>query len=175
MIVLDIETTGLDPADHHIVDIALVYMNEGGVVVDEWTSRVRSVRFDENGTLLDPLSHIHGITADEAAAATPWRIVGTEVAARLDGQVLVGHNAARFDVPFIQAALARIGLTITPAAVLDTLVRDRLSRRTSGRRTLGAVCDAWGIPLVNAHHALDDARATALVAVGQSALLGWAN
>lgn len=173
MIVLDIETTGLDPHSDHIVDIALVEINEGGVVVSEWTSRVRSIRVDEQGMLRDPLSKVHGITAIEAAIAPSWKYVGREVARRLDGQIIVGHNAARFDVPFVRAALARIGIHITVAGVIDTLQQDRASRYTTGRHRLGDACDAWGIPLVDAHRALPDARATAALAIRQSVLLGW--
>lgn len=174
MIVLDIETTGLSINRDHIVEIALVTINEGGLVVDEWSTRVRSIRYDEDGELRDPLTRIHGITAQEAAAATPWSIVGPEIAARLNGQVIVGHNVTGFDIPFLRRALERLGITLRPAGVIDTLVRDRVSRYTEGRHTLGAACDAWGIPLTKAHNALADARATAQLAVGQSVLLGWA-
>jgi DNA polymerase-3 subunit epsilon len=173
MIVIDIETTGFDPATNHIVDIALVEINEGGVVVSEWTSKVRSIRIDERGLLMDPLSKIHGITAIEAALAPSWKSIGQVVAQRLRGQVVVGHNANGFDVPFLRTALERIGIRLEIAGVIDTLDQDRASRRTPGRHRLGDACAAWGIPLTNAHRALPDAQATAALAVRQAALLGW--
>ena len=83
--------------------------------------------------------------------------VADELAANLEGRVLVAHNAS-FDVNFLQAEFARLGRTMPEVRVLCTL---RLARRhfkfPSNR--LGAIAEALGIKMDGAHRAHADALA----------------
>jgi DNA polymerase-3 subunit epsilon len=85
-------------------------------------------------------------------------VVG-DIGERMRDAVLVAHNA-RFDVSFLQAEFARAGFDLPPWPTLCTL-RLAYERSSLPRRRLVDCCEALGIPLPEAHTAIDDARATA--------------
>ena len=172
LIALDLETTGLRGDRDLITEVAVVAFTETGRIVSEWSTKVRAIPLDDHGYPVDPLTRIHGIPASDLARAPHWRHIAHRVAHALNGATIVGHNARRFDVPFLEQACARVGRSFTPAGIIDTLERDRLSRHTSGRHRLTDACAAWGIPLTP-HRALADTRATVALATRQAALLGW--
>lgn len=172
--VVDIETTGLQPREDHIVEVGLVQMDEAGLIRGSWSTLVRATRYDQHGFPVDPLTFIHGIPASELVKAPRWAHIAHRIAHALDGATIIGHNARKFDVPFLKRACARAGYHFTPGAIIDTLERDRIVRHTTGRRTLTAACAAYGIATPNAHRALNDCLATAELATRQAALIGWA-
>ena len=177
MKVFDLETTGFSGEVDQLVEIAIVEIDEGGVVRSEWSSLVRAFPTDSHGLPSDLLTRIHGIGWSDVRSAPTLRSLAPEIMDRLDGEVLIGHNAARFDLPFLTAALKRIGVTLTASRVIDTLVRDRAIRLDRNgvklRHTLSAACEAYQIPLIGAHRAIVDTRATATLAIAQSVTLGW--
>ena len=173
-VVVDIETTGLNRHDDRIIEVAIVRMDEAGIVRSSWSTLVRAVRLDKHGIPVDPLTFLHGITAAELLRAPRWENIAHRVAHALDGEIVIGHNVRNFDLPFIQNACAKVGRTFTPAGIIDTLERDRAVRHTTGRHRLQDACAAYGIPLTNAHRALGDSIATAALATRQAALIGWA-
>lgn len=167
---LDLETTGLDPRTDRVVEVAVVTTDVGGRVIDEWSSLVHPGR--------DPgPTDVHGITAHDLCTSGSYASVAGELAERLRGSVLVAHNLA-FDAAFLAAEdrhlVAAAGgasgaATGPPAVVLGGpsagLCTLELSRRVLARPddgwSLGALCGSVGVPLVDPHRALVDARATA--------------
>jgi DNA polymerase-3 subunit epsilon len=152
-VVVDVETTGLAPGRDRVLEIAVIRTDPYGRIVDEWM------------TLLNPegpvgASHIHGITAADVRGAPRFRDVIGEVNARLAGRAIVAHNAP-FDLRFLAAEYARAGLQLPPAPYLCTLEASWIYLPHLTRRRLADCCWACGIPLHEAHTALDDARATA--------------
>src|SRR5689334_870213 len=92
---VDVETTGLDPAGDRIVQIAVAQVSSHGVLQRSWS------------TLIDPGRDpgpvkIHGLTNDHLAGAPGYADVSAELAQLLDNRVLVAHNAA-FDWRFLAA------------------------------------------------------------------------
>lgn len=142
--VVDVETTGLYNTDR-IVEVAVVVLDGGGNVVDEYD------------TLVDPQrdvgpTDLHGITATMVSAAPTFEEIAAALAARLDGAVLVAHNLT-FDVRMLRNEFERVGARLLPGDGLCTL-------ETTGER-LSVACERFEIPLTMAHRALCDARATA--------------
>lgn len=172
-VVVDIETTGLNRHDDHIIEVGIVRIDEGGIVRSSWSTLVRAVRLDKHGLPVDPLTFLHGITAKDLMSAPRWEHIAHRVASALHGEVIIGHNIRQFDLPFIQNACNRVGRTFTPAGIIDTLERDRQLRHTQGRHRLEDACAAYGIRHTNAHRALSDCYATAALATYQAALIGW--
>jgi DNA polymerase III epsilon subunit-like protein len=82
-----------------------------------------------------------------------------------EGSVLVAHNAP-FDLRFLTAACAQLGLDWPGFEVLDTV---RLARHLMSApeevpdRKLATLALFFGTPVRPSHRALDDARATAVV------------
>jgi DNA polymerase-3 subunit epsilon len=156
--VIDLETTGLSPTEHAILQVAVV-TTVGGSITDEWSS---FVRLRHPFASLGP-RHVHGIRRHQVAWAPPLRRVLADVARRIDGSVVVAHNTA-FDWAFLSEAAARTGVELPPVDRLCTL---RLSRALDPDRSrshrLHAVATGYDIDNPRPHDALHDAHTTALV------------
>ncbi|MGY0236485.1 3'-5' exonuclease [Longispora urticae] len=153
--VVDVETTGLSPARHdRIAEIAIVHVDPGGRIVDEWDTLVNPER--DLGA-----SEIHGIRASDVRYAPRFRELAPRIAELLAGRVFVAHNVA-FDRGFLRAEFDRIGIRMpfdqTPG--LCTMALGGRFLATSSR-SLTSCCAAAGVPLTDQHRALDDARAAA--------------
>jgi ATP-dependent Lhr-like helicase len=144
--VVDVETTGLAVGrGHRVVEIAVVRCRADGSVEDFWH------------TLLDPSrdvgpTRVHGLSMVDVIGAPSFTDVAGEVAARLEGRVLVAHNVP-FDLSFLRAEFARAGHVLPELPTLCTLALTGSS--------LGAACAQRGIALENAHSAREDALAAA--------------
>jgi DNA polymerase III subunit epsilon len=153
--VVDVETTGLHPGWHHrIVEVAVVHVDESGGITDEWCTVVNPQRD------LGP-QHIHGITAAEARRSPRFAEIAGDLAARLVGRMVVGHNVS-FDLRFLAAEFGLTGIDV-PLGSESALCTMSLSGRylTPTARSLAMCCEAAGVRLTEAHSALHDARATA--------------
>ncbi len=148
---LDFETTGLSPArGDRVIEVAVV-RGRPGEEPELWH------------TLVDPgrrvgATHIHGITDAMLAGRPGFPDVLGELERRLEGAVLVAHNAA-FDLSFLQAECALVGRAAPTPPVVDTL---GLARRVLaiGDHRLSTLCRLFDLRREQAHRALDDARAT---------------
>lgn len=152
--VLDVETTGLRPDAHRIIELAVVTTDPWGRVLDQWSTRV-----DPQGPV--GATHIHGITAADVAGAPTFEQLLEHLSYRLAGSALVAHNAS-FDMAFLHAEYRRAGWALpTDVPHLCTLEASQHHLPRLERRRLGDCCWAVGHPLTNAHSALGDALATA--------------
>lgn len=160
-LVIDSETTGLDPETGRIVELAAVWFERGQVT-------------DRRNMLLNPgmpipaeSTAIHGISDADVADKPTLNAVADAFCAHVrSAQVLVGYNV-HFDIGFLDAHCpgfteAREGLpVIDPLIVIRDVGR---FWRGKGRHKLTAVCDRFGIELEgNAHRASTDCIATARV------------
>ena len=141
--VVDTETTGVYSTDR-IVEIAIITVGLDGTVLDKFDTLVQPCR-DVSAT------HIHGITASMVADAPTFEEIAGDVAIRLHGACLVGHNVP-FDRRMLAAEFLRLGEDLVAPHALDTY-------EGSGLRLTDA-CASYGIDLAGAHRASNDARAT---------------
>jgi DNA polymerase-3 subunit epsilon len=158
--VVDVETSGLTPSKHHVIQVGVVVTDGHGAILDRWSSLVgpRSRWFFRVGP-----RRIHGISRRALRAAPPAREVMLELARRIDGARFVAHNA-RFDLAFLRRAAEAVEVELPIDSPVCTLA---LSRSLDPQRTrshrLGDLCDRYDVTLVKAHDALADAEATAAV------------
>jgi len=111
--VIDVEGNGHQPPD--LVELAIVPI-DGGRIGDPVAWLVQQCQ------PITPMARrIHGITNAMVADAPPFSDVEAAVRSRLDGVVVVAHNAG-VDLGVLRRKMPNF----TPTAVLDTL---RLSRR----------------------------------------------
>ncbi|CAM5709428.1 3'-5' exonuclease DinG [Streptomyces fumanus] len=96
--VVDVETTGL-ARDDRIISAAVYRLDARGEVEDHWYTLVNPER--DPGPVW-----IHGLTSEVLDGAPLFRDIAEEFAARLDGRVLVAHNAV-FDWQMIAREYAR--------------------------------------------------------------------
>ncbi|GAB7007727.1 hypothetical protein JCM18899A_52020 [Nocardioides sp. AN3] len=151
--VIDVETTGLSPAQHRILEIAVITTDPWGRVLDEWSTRV-----NPEGPV--GATHIHGIRESDVANAPVFRDLIAVLNQRLAGAALAAHNAT-FDLAFLAEEFARAGWRLPAVPTICTLEASQRHLPLLDRRRLADCCWAVGTPLTGAHSALGDARATA--------------
>ncbi|HRE02555.1 MAG TPA: 3'-5' exonuclease [Ilumatobacteraceae bacterium] len=158
--VVDVETSGLSPTRHRLLQVAVVVSDASGQVLDTWVSLVRPRWrwFFRLGP-----RHIHGLRRTDLRRAEPAPVVLRELSRRIDGAVLTAHNA-EFDMAFLRAAAQRAGVTLDLGTSLCTLW---LSRHLDPDRTqshrLADLATRYGVVNGKPHDALEDALATATV------------
>ena len=156
--VVDVETTGLDPATTRVLECAIVELAADGHLLGEWTSLVSVPGEGELGA-----SWLHGITRSMLVAAPPFRELAGELAAHLAGHVVVGH-VLDFDLAYLAAEYAEVRARAAAPSSRRHLHHD-LARANlpPGPRSLVACCRALGVRCPAAHTALGDARAAAAI------------
>lgn len=152
-VVLDTETTGLEPeAGHRIIEIGcveLVNRRKTGRVFHRYLRPDREVDW---GAL-----QVHGITNEFLAQQPRFADIVDELLEFIGGAELIIHNAA-FDIAFLDAELKRLPGPPRQVAqlctILDTLP---LARRMhpGQRNSLDALCKRYGID--NSHRELHGA------------------
>ncbi len=140
-IVLDTETTGLDPADgHRLIELACVELFNHvptGRVFHRYVNPERDIPAEATA--------VHGITADMLAPHPVFAVIADEFLAFIGADRLVIHNA-EFDLRFLNAELKRLGRPALGCEVEDTLSLAR--RRYPGApASLDALCRRFAIDL----------------------------
>ena len=173
-IILDTETTGLEPElDHRIIEIGcveLVNRRSSGRTFHRYVNPERDI---DDGALA-----VHGISRTELDGQPRFADIAEEFLAFIAGAELVIHNAA-FDVAFLDAELARLAgvprQIATLCQILDTLALAR-ELHPGQRNSLDALCKRYDVDnsARELHGALLDARILADVYLamtgGQGAL-----
>lgn len=172
-IVLDTETTGIDPAQgHRIIEIGCVE-----VIERQLTGRHYHVYVNPEREIEAEAIAIHGITNDFLTDKPVFRDVAEEFFQFIDGAELVIHNAA-FDIGFMDAEFARLKnkrVTREFCGVVDTLALAR-AKHPGQKNNLDALCKRYGVDNSSRelHGALLDAEILAdvylLMTGGQTAL-----
>jgi DNA polymerase-3 subunit epsilon len=157
--VVDVETSGLSVRRHRILQLGVVIADAEGAVLDQWSTLVRlRWPFQRVGP-----TEVHGLHRRTLRGAPTLRDVVRDLAPRVDGMVLVGHNID-FDAEFIERAARRSGTELRLGERLCTL---RLSRALDPDRLLSHrlvdVAARYGVTVARPHDALADAQATAAV------------
>ncbi|HIU33587.1 MAG TPA: PolC-type DNA polymerase III [Candidatus Pullichristensenella excrementigallinarum] len=163
-VVLDFETTGLNPSADEIIEIGAVRI-ENGEEVSEFSQLIRPGR-----AIPEKVVELTGITPAMLADQPTIREVLPAFWNFLQGAVLVAHNAS-FDLAFLRRACKRENLPLN-APVLDTLALARNQYPELRNHKLGTVCKHLNVSLKDAHRAVHDARATGLVLLRSLAELG---
>jgi len=176
-IVLDTETTGLEPAEgHRIIEIGCVE-----IVNRRPTGRTFHQYLNPDREIDRGAEDVHGISNAFLADKPRFHEVAEEFLDFVRGAELVIHNAA-FDVGFLDAELARLAPPGPPVAevcgVLDTLMLARQAH-PGQRNSLDALCKRYSVDNSgrDLHGALLDAQLLAevfLAMTGGQAELGLA-
>ncbi len=161
-IVLDTETTGLDPAlGHRIIEIAGVELVNRRPTGNHFHRYINPERESEEGAL-----QVHGLTREFLSDKPRFREIAAEFLDYVQGAELVIHNAP-FDVAFLNHELNLLDLkpvTGYCAAVVDTL-RMAKDMHPGKRNNLNALCERYQVDnsARTLHGALLDAQLLAEV------------
>jgi DNA polymerase III subunit epsilon len=140
-IVLDTETTGLDPGEgHRIVEIACIEL-----VHHVPTGRRFHRYVNPERDMPEEALAVHGITAEFLADQATFAAIAEELLAFIGSDRLVIHNA-EFDLAFLNAELARLERDPIGCAFVDTLGLARV-RFPGAPASLDALCRRFDIDL----------------------------
>jgi DNA polymerase III subunit epsilon len=155
-LVVDTETNGLGGEACELTEVGAVLVG-GGELHDRFESLVRC-----NRPLGRGIQRFTGITQEMLADAPGLEEVLPAIAERLEGRVLVAHNAP-FDRRVLRRGFELIGLEWPNPPVLCTAALARKLLPLQNRRGLSVLADALGIEVEIAHRALADAETCARV------------
>ncbi len=151
-IILDTETTGLDPNQgHRIIEVAGVEMVNRRLTGNHFHRYVNPERDIEEGAL-----KVHGITSEFLQDKPKFAQIVADFLEYVRGADLVIHNAA-FDIEFLNEELKRLGLAsieTVVTGVVDTL-RTARELHPGKKNSLDALCERYAID--NAHRTLHGA------------------
>lgn len=151
-VVLDTETTGLDPQQgHRVIEIGCVEIFNRRVTQRHFHTYLNPDRESDAGAL-----NVHGLTAEFLSDKPRFHEKVDELLDFIQGATLIIHNA-EFDIRFLNAELARLqrpGVREHCAGVVDSLMQAR-ELHPGKRNSLDSLCDRYGIS--NAHRVLHGA------------------
>jgi DNA polymerase-3 subunit epsilon len=141
-IVLDTETTGLNPQDgHRIIEIGCVELVNRRLTGNDYHQYLQPDREIDPGAI-----EVHGITNEQLIGEPRFADISSELLDYLRGAELIIHNAA-FDVGFLDAELANIKSKERIAAictVTDSLAMAR-QLHPGQKNTLDALCKRYAV------------------------------
>src|SRR5487761_2250119 len=149
-IVLDTETTGLDPRQgHRIIEVAAIELN-GRKVSDRTFHRyINPEREIDEGA-----AAVHGLTLDRLQNEPKFAEIAAALLEFIAGAELIIHNAP-FDIGFLNAELSLAGLPTLTNPVIDTL-KVAKELHPGKKNNLNALCDRYQID--NSHRTLHGAQ-----------------
>lgn len=152
-VVFDIETTGLNPYKHKIIEIGAVKIKEGIITerFSEFINPLVSIPYE-----IEELTNINDSMLENAGTLED---VLPKFLEFCKDCVLVAHNAD-FDVNFICRKAKELGIE-TDFTAADTLAMSRLLISSIKKFNLKSVSKALGVVLTGHHRAVNDAEATA--------------
>lgn len=155
-IVFDLETTGLDPLKHKIIEIGAIRVNRDSIHHDSLQSLIKI-----NGKVPEKITELTGITSDMLSAkGEPIETALPEFLDFIGDMRLVSFNAP-FDMGFIKAAAATQGRAITNPV---SCALDMARRAWPGRKSykLAELAKDGGLSTQN-HRAIDDCKLALMV------------
>lgn len=161
-IVIDVETTGLDPRTDEVLSFAAVPVDRGRIVArDAVHGLVRPASPPPARSI-----EIHGLRPDDLAAAPPAATALAPLAAAMSGRVPVAH-IAWIERMFLRRHLRALGQRL-PWRMVDTALLWRLlcverGGGDPGACELSTLASTLGLPAHRPHEAEGDALTTAQV------------
>ena len=144
LICLDLETTGLSPTFNNIIELGVVEVKEGKVVTRY--SRL----FGGGRSSMYLVQNVHHIRDAERTGQPTFAECAQKIADYLAGAILITHNGAHFDIPFMQTKMASSGVRFDIHRHIDTIVVSR--RLKHEHNSLKWLCGKYGIPYGDDNH-----------------------
>ncbi|MBQ6896051.1 MAG: PolC-type DNA polymerase III [Oscillospiraceae bacterium] len=150
-VVFDIETTGLTPNTENITEIGAVLV-KGEEVLDEFHTFV-----DPEKHIPERITELTGITDEMVKGAPSQADAITAFKEFIGDRIIIAHNAASFDVNFIQVVGERLGISFE-YEVIDTLPLAQNLLTELKKHKLDIVAEHYNLGNFNHHRATDDAK-----------------
>ena len=145
---LDLETTGATPLRDRITEIALVRF-EHGVEVARWQTLVNPEK-----SIPAFIQQLTGITNEMVATAPTFAEVADQLAAYLEGAILVAHNV-RFDHGFLKSEFRRLNQSLRQRVLCTVKLSRKLYPEHKGHG-LDAIMQRHQLTTESRHRAMGD-------------------
>lgn len=162
IVILDLETTGLDTANDRIVQFsALKLMHDF------------SDKGEERDFLINPgmpipaaATNVHGITDEMVKGKHSFQSHSRSIYLFLERCDIAGYNSIAYDIPLLSEEFARCGIEwpSTGTKFLDAMV---IYKKMCPRDLSAALLHYCGLVHKGAHNAIEDIRATKMVIQSQ--------
>lgn len=160
LVVLDTETTSLDPVSGRLTEFGAIYIDKNGSQVNEFDSLINpEMAIPEN------IVQITGITDEMVSTAPTFKTVSTDIYNILsfNNPIIIAHNA-QFDIGFLRESFKRLSIDF------DLICTDYLCTRNfakelnkqgkfdnKGKNALEHLAkNVFGIPDPGHHRAMND-------------------
>ena len=154
---LDTETTGLQPGEDkgEIIEIAIINVGDG--MMERWATKIKPQHIE---TAHPRALEVNGYTEEAWANAPTFDEMAFEIARRLKGTTIVGHNV-NFDLKFLEHHFASCDadIKVSHRRVLDTVTLAQEHLQPTGLKSVSMDnIRRWlGWSQIDAHTALKDA------------------
>ncbi len=148
-VALDIETTGLNPANDRIIEIGMAKV-ENGVITDKYQQLINPQRPIE-----DRIIQLTGINDSMVENAPVINDIIADIIDFIGELPLLGHNII-FDYSFLKKSAVNNKLTFEKDGI-DTLKIARRLLPDVEHKSLESLCKHFNINAGNSHRAYDDA------------------
>ena len=153
--VIDLETSGLEPSNSRIIEIAILLMNSKGEIQEEYATLINPGNGQVGPTF------IHHITEEAVSTAPTFEEVAGDILSRLENRIVVAHHAA-FEDKFLASEFRRAGVKLPALPTIDTLLLARQIIDLPNYK-MDTVLQHFGIDGLDLHTALGDVRALAKI------------
>ena len=157
-VVIDTETTGLDPRKAWIVEIAAVRLVAGRLQSKPAFRRL----LHPGQPIPKPAISIHGIDDAMVAGAPVFADVWPELSSYIGGAVVIGH-ALGFDLAVLKRECERAGIDWVRPRTLDTRLLAEVAEPDLAGYSLDNLAAWLGVEITDRHSALGDALACARI------------
>ena len=149
--IVDLETSGLEPGNARVIEIAILLVNSKGEIQEEYATLINPGNGQVGPTF------IHHITEEAILSAPTFQEVAGDILKRFENRVIVAHHAA-FEDKFLAAEFKRAGIKVPPLPALDTLWLARQVVDLPNYK-MQTVLQHYGVEENDLHTALGDVRA----------------
>lgn len=156
-VVIDTETTALDPRKARIVEIGAVRISNGCINGPSFRQLV-----DPGEPIPKEASRLHGIDATKLKDAPNFTEAWSQFRSFAGDAVQIGHTVG-FDLAVMKSECTRAGLVWHPPSTLDTQLLAQVSEPNLPGYSLEQLAAWLGVELTERHSALGDATTTALI------------
>jgi DNA polymerase-3 subunit epsilon len=149
LVLVDIETDGMNPSRGHILEVAVIRV-EDGVIVDEFQSLI-----NPGGEVPPYITRLTGITTAHIANAPQFVDVSDRLLEIMSGALFVAHNV-RFDYSFLKQEFQTIGVDFAPRQLCTVKLSRRLYPEQKSHK-LASLIERHNFTYSARHRAYDDA------------------
>lgn len=144
LVCLDIETTGLDIIRNNIIELGVVEVKQGRI------TQQYSKIFGGGRSSIYLVRKVHGIKDAEREGKATFKECCKKISDYLSGAVIVTHNGAKFDIPFMERNMREVGVSLSYMRHIDTYL---LSRKFENEKnSLEWLCNHYGIKYDESNH-----------------------